>query len=157
MSVELGETDGRVDDAVGVVGQIEGATEVGVEGRSVRARVPNGAQAIPAILALAATSPIVTGRFDLSIGFGIGLAHVVAMWLIAEHAIAWPVVVDLYEFDQRSQAADIPMAIPQAIIPLGLAITAFLVLVRFVRQLGGAAPVRGDGAGGKAGDGAGHH
>ena len=39
-------------------------------------------QSIPAILALGATIPIVTGRFDLSIGYGIGLAHVVAMWLL---------------------------------------------------------------------------
>jgi ribose transport system permease protein len=62
-------------------------------GTNIRAILTN--QSIPAILALAATIPIVTGRFDLSIGFGIGLAHVVAMWLIAEHAIAWPVVVVL--------------------------------------------------------------
>ena len=76
---------------------------------------------------------------------------------VALVVFAWPVIVDLYEFDQRSQAANIPMALPQAIIPLGLAITAFLVLVRLVRQLGGAAPARGDRAGGKAGHGAGHH
>src|SRR5690349_9886935 len=37
-----------------------------------------------------ATIPIVTGRFDLSIGYGIGLAHVVAMWLIVSHGLAWP-------------------------------------------------------------------
>jgi C4-dicarboxylate transporter DctQ subunit len=66
---------------------------------------------------------------------------------------AWPVVVDLYEFDQRSQAANIPMVIPQAIIPLGLAITAVLVVVRFVRQVGGAA----DGRDGQGRHGAAHH
>jgi ribose transport system permease protein len=46
-------------------------------------------QSIPAILALGATIPIVTGRFDLSLGYGIGLAHVVMMWLITQHAVAW--------------------------------------------------------------------
>ncbi len=49
-------------------------------------------QSIPAILALGATIPIVTGRFDLSIGYGIGLAHVVAMWLLAEKGVPWPLV-----------------------------------------------------------------
>ena len=49
-------------------------------------------QSIPAILALGATIPIVTGRFDLSIGYGIGLAHVLAMWLLVTHGVAWPVV-----------------------------------------------------------------
>lgn len=49
-------------------------------------------QAIPAILALGATIPIVTGRFDLSIGYGIGLAHVLAMYLVVNTGIPWPVV-----------------------------------------------------------------
>lgn len=47
-------------------------------------------QSIPAVLALGATVPIVTGRFDLSIGYGIGLSHVLAMWLIVDHGVAWP-------------------------------------------------------------------
>lgn len=47
-------------------------------------------QSIPAILALGATIPIVTGRFDLSIGYGIGLAHVVVLWLLVDHGMAWP-------------------------------------------------------------------
>ncbi len=49
-------------------------------------------QSIPAILALAATIPIVTGRFDLSIGYGIGLAHVIAMWLLVNTGLPWPLV-----------------------------------------------------------------
>src|SRR6478609_5720013 len=52
-------------------------------------------QSIPAILALGATIPIVTGRFDLSIGYGIGLAHVVAMWLLVTHGVPWPIVAVL--------------------------------------------------------------
>ncbi|MFE3329395.1 ABC transporter permease [Streptomyces sp. NPDC059176] len=47
-------------------------------------------QSIPAILALGATLPIVTGRFDLSIGYGLGLAHVMVMQLIVNEAWPWP-------------------------------------------------------------------
>ncbi len=46
-------------------------------------------QAIPAILALGAMIPIVTGNFDLSMGYGIGLAHVVVMWFLANSHIGW--------------------------------------------------------------------
>ena len=45
---------------------------------------------------------------------------------------AWPVIRQLTAFDQRSLAAEIPLAIPQAMIPIGLAIMAFLVVVRLV-------------------------
>jgi ABC-2 type transport system ATP-binding protein len=48
VSVELGEVDGRLADAERVVTEISG--NVHVEGNVVRARVPNGAQAIPVIL-----------------------------------------------------------------------------------------------------------
>jgi TRAP-type C4-dicarboxylate transport system permease small subunit len=47
-------------------------------------------------------------------------------------ALAWPVIRDLAVFDQRSQAADFPLVIPQAMIPLGLSIMAFLVAVRLI-------------------------
>ena len=47
-------------------------------------------QSIPAILALGAMIPIVTGRFDLSIGFGLGFAHVVVMQLIVNNGWPWP-------------------------------------------------------------------
>ncbi|MGP3989194.1 ABC transporter permease [Streptomyces sp. 3N207] len=47
---------------------------------------------IPAILALGAMVPIVTGKFDLSIGFGLGLAHVVVMQLVVNEGWTWPVV-----------------------------------------------------------------
>jgi TRAP-type C4-dicarboxylate transport system permease small subunit len=45
---------------------------------------------------------------------------------------AWPVISSLYEYDQRSQAAEIPLVIPQAMIPIGLGIMALLVAVRLV-------------------------
>jgi ribose transport system permease protein len=48
-------------------------------------------QSIPAILALGAMIPIVTGRFDLSLGYGLGLAHVMAMRLVVGDGWPWPV------------------------------------------------------------------
>jgi ABC-2 type transport system ATP-binding protein len=50
VTVEFGDTNGRLEDAAEIVRSFEGATDVGVDGRLVRARVPNGAQAIPTIL-----------------------------------------------------------------------------------------------------------
>jgi ABC-2 type transport system ATP-binding protein len=50
VTVELGDPNGRVEDAAEIVRSIDGASEVGVDGTLVRARVPNGAQAIPTIL-----------------------------------------------------------------------------------------------------------
>ncbi len=44
---------------------------------------------------------------------------------------AWPVIRQLVAFDQRSLAANIPLAIPQAMIPIGLLIMAFMVVARF--------------------------
>lgn len=43
---------------------------------------------------------------------------------------AVPIVQQLIEFDQRSQAAEIPLAIPQGAIPLGLALTALALIAR---------------------------
>jgi TRAP-type C4-dicarboxylate transport system permease small subunit len=45
---------------------------------------------------------------------------------------AWPTINQLIQFDQRSLAADIPLAIPQSAIPLGLLIMAFVALARLV-------------------------
>ncbi|GAB7102377.1 ABC transporter permease [Streptomyces phaeofaciens JCM 4814] len=47
-------------------------------------------QSIPAILALAAMVPIVTGAFDLSLGYGLGLAHVMVLRLIVDEGWPWP-------------------------------------------------------------------
>ena len=35
-------------------------------------------------------------------------------------------------FDQRSQSADVPMYIPQALVPIGLSIMALLVVIRLL-------------------------
>jgi len=45
---------------------------------------------------------------------------------------AAPVIIDLWNFDQRSQAANFPLVIPQAMVPIGLAIMAFLVAMRLI-------------------------
>jgi ABC-2 type transport system ATP-binding protein len=50
VTVELADVNGHIEAAAEIVRSIDGATEVGVDGRLLRARVPNGAKAIPAIL-----------------------------------------------------------------------------------------------------------
>jgi TRAP-type C4-dicarboxylate transport system permease small subunit len=45
---------------------------------------------------------------------------------------AAPVIRDLWLFDQRSQSAELPMVIPQAMIPIGLSIMAILVVIRLL-------------------------
>jgi ABC-2 type transport system ATP-binding protein len=50
VTVELGDVDGHVENAAQLVRDLEGAHEVAIDGRLVRARVPNGASAIPWIL-----------------------------------------------------------------------------------------------------------
>ncbi len=45
---------------------------------------------------------------------------------------AWPTIQQLIAFDQRSLAADIPLAIPQSAIPVGLLIMAFAVIARLI-------------------------
>ena len=45
-----------------------------------------------------------------------------------------PLVVQLYEFDQRSQAAQVPLAYPQALIPLGFALIAIVTALRLARR-----------------------
>jgi TRAP-type C4-dicarboxylate transport system permease small subunit len=51
---------------------------------------------------------------------------------------AWPVIRQLAEFDERSQAADFPLVIPQAMIPIGYTLMALLVAVRLMRRSPGA-------------------
>ena len=44
--------------------------------------------------------------------------------------LGWPAVQMLAEFDQRSETAEIPLVIPQALVPIGLGLNALLVAVR---------------------------
>jgi C4-dicarboxylate transporter, DctQ subunit len=49
--------------------------------------------------------------------------------------LGWPAVEMLAEYDQRSEAAEIPMVIPQALVPIGLGLNALLVGVRLVAPI----------------------
>jgi TRAP-type C4-dicarboxylate transport system permease small subunit len=40
----------------------------------------------------------------------------------------------LAQFDQRSQAANIPLVIPQAMLPIGLSLMALLIAMRLILQ-----------------------
>jgi TRAP-type C4-dicarboxylate transport system permease small subunit len=48
--------------------------------------------------------------------------------------MAWPVVSMLAELDQRSQAANIPLVLPQAAMPIGFLLMAFLIAVRLLAR-----------------------
>jgi TRAP-type C4-dicarboxylate transport system permease small subunit len=56
--------------------------------------------------------------------------------------VGWPAIQMLAEFDQRSQVAEIPLVLPQALIPIGLALNALFVAVRLVENFrtGGTEP-----------------
>ena len=45
---------------------------------------------------------------------------------------AWPVVTMLYQLNERSDTANIPLVIPQSALPLGLLLTAFLIVVKLL-------------------------
>src|ERR1700733_7939639 len=51
-------------------------------------------------------------------------------------AFAWPVIIQLAQFDERSQAANFPLVVPQAMIPIGYSLMAFLVAVRLLMRTG---------------------
>lgn len=51
---------------------------------------------------------------------------------------AWPVVSQLAAFDERSQAANFPLVIPQAMVPIGYTLMALLVAIRLLRRASGA-------------------
>jgi TRAP-type C4-dicarboxylate transport system permease small subunit len=51
---------------------------------------------------------------------------------IAVAAFAWPVLTQLAAFDERSQAANFPLVIPQAMISIGYTLMALLVALRLI-------------------------
>lgn len=51
-------------------------------------------------------------------------------------AFAWPVITQLAAFDERSQAANFPLVIPQAMVPIGYTLMALLVAVRLLTRRG---------------------
>ena len=53
---------------------------------------------------------------------------------VAVAVFAWPVISQLAAFDERSQAANFPLVIPQAMIPIGYSLMAILVAVRLLHR-----------------------
>src|SRR5262249_3709561 len=56
--------------------------------------------------------------------------------------VGWPAIQMLAEFDQRSQVAEIPLVLPQALVPFGRALNALFVAVGLVENFrtGGGEP-----------------
>jgi TRAP-type C4-dicarboxylate transport system permease small subunit len=65
---------------------------------------------------------------------GLGLLSELTLLVTAVVMVifAWPTIRQLEAFDQRSLAANIPLAIPQGAIPLGLSLMALLAASRLV-------------------------
>jgi TRAP-type C4-dicarboxylate transport system permease small subunit len=57
---------------------------------------------------------------------------------------AWPVISQLAAFDQRSQAANFPLFIPQMMVPLGYSLMGFLVAMRLLTRSRRGAPSRAE-------------
>jgi ribose transport system permease protein len=55
-------------------------------------------KAIIAMLALAATLPMMAGRIDLTVGFGIVMWHILAISLQVKYGIPWPIAILLVVF-----------------------------------------------------------
>src|SRR5271156_1803668 len=53
---------------------------------------------------------------------------------VAVTAFAWPVIAQLAEFDERSQAANFPLYVPQAMVPLGYSLMALLIAFRLLMR-----------------------
>ena len=51
-------------------------------------------KSIVAMLALAATLPMMAGRIDLTVGFGIVMWHILAISLQVRYGVPWPLAID---------------------------------------------------------------
>ena len=56
---------------------------------------------------------------------------------VAVTAFAWPVIAQLAEFDERSQAENFPLYVPQAMVPLGYSLMALLIAFRLLMRTRG--------------------
>jgi TRAP-type C4-dicarboxylate transport system permease small subunit len=57
---------------------------------------------------------------------------------------AWPVISQLAAFDERSQAANFPLVIPQVMVPIGYTLMALVVAVRLIVRLRSTSANRAD-------------
>jgi TRAP-type C4-dicarboxylate transport system permease small subunit len=62
----------------------------------------------------------------------VDLVEIATCFLLA--ALSWPVVSMLAELDQRSQAANFPLVIPQATMPVGFAVMGLLIAVALITR-----------------------
>ena len=53
---------------------------------------------------------------------------------------AWPVITQLAAYDERSQAANFPLVIPQAMVPIGYSLMGLLVAFRLLLRVQSGAP-----------------
>ena len=95
-----------------------GNSVVGWEGKQIRMDV-----------FLHALPPTLAARLDVFADLAV---IAVSMILIV---VGWPAIQMLAEFDQRSQAADIPLVLPQALVPIGLGLNALFVAARLVEHI----------------------
>jgi TRAP-type C4-dicarboxylate transport system permease small subunit len=51
---------------------------------------------------------------------------------IAVTVFAYPVITELAAFDERSQAANFPLVVPQSLVPIGYSLMALLVAIRLL-------------------------
>jgi TRAP-type C4-dicarboxylate transport system permease small subunit len=54
---------------------------------------------------------------------------------LALTVVSWPAVEMLAEFDQRSEAADVPLVIPHMLVLIGLVLISILVAIRVMGRL----------------------
>src|SRR5215469_7807731 len=59
---------------------------------------------------------------------------------VAVTVFAWPVIAQLAAFDERSQAANFPLVIPQAMVPIGYSLMGLLVAFRLLIRVQSGAP-----------------
>jgi TRAP-type C4-dicarboxylate transport system permease small subunit len=77
---------------------------------------------------------VVVGMMPVGVQKVLALASELIFLVVAITVVAFsiPVVRDLWSFDQRSQSAEIPMYIPQAMVPVGLSLMVLLVIARLL-------------------------
>ena len=92
-----------------------GASQAGALGRHIRMDV-----------VISLLPPRARKAFDL-------LSDIVTIaTCVAVAVFAWPVMTMLYQLDQRSETANIPLVIPQSAVPIGLLLMALLIAVRLI-------------------------
>jgi TRAP-type C4-dicarboxylate transport system permease small subunit len=79
---------------------------------------------------------VVVGMLPAKVRMLLGLLSelVLIATAAAVTAFAYPVITQLAEFDERSQAANFPLVIPQAMVPIGYTLMALLVAVRLMQR-----------------------